>query len=500
MKNKKGISLIVLVITIIVIIILAGAVILSLANNNPIESANEAVFKANVAEYNSELAMAIANEYLQNSSFDSATFDAGVWDGIGDETGTIKQFITSMSEVDAAKFTIQDGKLIYVGEDDTEKVWLAEIEINSEVFVIEANIPVLTTGMTAKKWNGSSWDTVSSPDTDTTWYDYENKEWANAQTVDGSMWVWIPRYEYQILTPHSLTAQTIAVNFLMNTEATATSGYTIHPAFTFGSTELKGIWVAKFEASGTTSAVDVKPNVTSLRSISINAMFTACRNMETTNGTRYGWGTSGTGIDTHLMKNIEWGTVVYLSQSIYGKNSEVWINPNINYITGQAGTSASALGTTSTYAYDNATYGVQASTTGNISGIYDMSGGTWEYTAAYVNNGHSNLTTYGLSLVNAASQYKDIYIQGSSDTITLNYEANSSKKGDAVYETSTSGTGGATAWFGDYATMPCSSDPFFLRGGGYGGTTGVGAFNFNCQNGGPSAMGFRPVLVLSGTL
>ncbi len=36
---KMGISLIVLVITIIVIIILAGAVILNLTNNNPMDSA-----------------------------------------------------------------------------------------------------------------------------------------------------------------------------------------------------------------------------------------------------------------------------------------------------------------------------------------------------------------------------------------------------------------------------------------------------------------------------
>ncbi len=39
MKAKKGISLIVLVITIIVIIILAGAVILNLTQNNPMDSA-----------------------------------------------------------------------------------------------------------------------------------------------------------------------------------------------------------------------------------------------------------------------------------------------------------------------------------------------------------------------------------------------------------------------------------------------------------------------------
>lgn len=39
MNNKKGISLIVLVITIVIILILAGAIILSLVNNNPIGEA-----------------------------------------------------------------------------------------------------------------------------------------------------------------------------------------------------------------------------------------------------------------------------------------------------------------------------------------------------------------------------------------------------------------------------------------------------------------------------
>ena len=43
MKNKMGISLIVLIITIIVIIILAAAIILSISKNNPITNANKAV-------------------------------------------------------------------------------------------------------------------------------------------------------------------------------------------------------------------------------------------------------------------------------------------------------------------------------------------------------------------------------------------------------------------------------------------------------------------------
>ncbi|MEG1989616.1 MAG: hypothetical protein RR136_01300, partial [Clostridia bacterium] len=65
--KKKGISLIVLVVTIIVIIILAGAVILSLTNNNPIEEANEAVFKSNIESYNSEITLYVAKQYTSTT-------------------------------------------------------------------------------------------------------------------------------------------------------------------------------------------------------------------------------------------------------------------------------------------------------------------------------------------------------------------------------------------------------------------------------------------------
>ena len=59
------------------------------------------------------------------------------------------------------------------------------------------------TGMSAIKFTdptdsaeGTTVDTTSS---DTEWYNYENKKWANAKTEDGSMWVWIPRYAYRII-------------------------------------------------------------------------------------------------------------------------------------------------------------------------------------------------------------------------------------------------------------------------------------------------------------
>jgi uncharacterized protein YpmB len=57
---KKGISLIVLVITIIVIIILAGAVILSLSANNPITQATTARNNSNVNEVQSAVTLYLA--------------------------------------------------------------------------------------------------------------------------------------------------------------------------------------------------------------------------------------------------------------------------------------------------------------------------------------------------------------------------------------------------------------------------------------------------------
>jgi hypothetical protein len=357
-------------------------------------------------------------------------------------------------------------------------ITVAIIDIKDPGYVSAKGVngPVLKTGMTPIKWSGTTMVDTTASDTD--WYDYSAKQWANARTADGSMWVWIPRYEYKIPTPHSSTAQTIAVNFINGISTTPTSGYIMHPAFTFGTDELTGIWVAKFEASGTTSAVDVKPSVASLRNITIDSMFTASRNMET--NSKYGWGTSGSGIDTHLMKNVEWGVISYLSSSAYGKTGEITINENSSYLTGD--------GTTNAYVTN-----VAQSTTGTVYGVYDMSGGAWEYTAAYVNN--SNTATYGSSVASSVTKYKDVYVI-SGDTQSGNYSASITKTGDAIYETSISGTG-STSWYTDYSRMTYSSNPFFVRGGSYNNTTNAGMFAFLDYNGTAHInYGFRPVLAV----
>ena len=77
-SEKRGISLIVLVITIIVIIILAVAVILSIANNNPIENAKEARFKNDMKVIEEELNLYMSKKYAdsQGASIGLADLDA----------------------------------------------------------------------------------------------------------------------------------------------------------------------------------------------------------------------------------------------------------------------------------------------------------------------------------------------------------------------------------------------------------------------------------------
>ena len=357
-----------------------------------------------------------------------------------------------------------------------EKALVADGTYNEDKGV---NTPKLGTGMTPIKWNGSSW--VNTTGSDPEWYDYTAKKWANAKTSDGSMWVWIPRYAYSITSGyHSSTAGNIDVEFMKGLTNETSTGRTrfdnasgqgnwnIHPAFNYGST-VSGIWVAKFEASNSGGKIKVEPGVSSWRSITVNDIYTNCLNYNKT-------------LNSHMMKNDEWGAVAYLSKSKYGKNAEVTINSNSSYYTG--GGSGKAY-----------VSNIGQSTTGTVHGVYDMSGGAWEYVAAYVNNGNSSLTSYGSSLVNGDAKTKNVYSKASTDNATNNYNANSSKYGDAVYETSTSGSG-STSWYGDYSDFPNAGGPFFQRGGHYTGGTDEGVFFFYNYYGGTSSyLSFRPVLV-----
>ncbi len=415
-----------------------------------------------------------------------------------------------------------DAKII-ISEVPVEECVLEQIIPNEDVYDIVkgVNKPQLVTGMIPVKWNSTTnkWDKVQDPNNDTNWYDYNNRIWANAVTNDCSnpndystcsMWVWIPRYAYKIMHGYHSNALigstgNIDIKFLKNNSnitgdgtlitsaltnnQTSADVYVKHPAFAFGSSEVSGIWVAKFEPSVdqnnvcyTTSNLTncnistiypkFIPYAKSWRWNTIATSYTASRNMES-NSNPYGW--SSIDVDTHMMKNIEWGATAYLSVSQYGNSSKMWNNPNNEFYTGCAGKNANDTDTSTCNQYYTES-GVKTSTTGNVYGVYDMSGGASERMMANYGNYPSNSN---LDPVSINDKYIDRYTG-------INYGYNGLKYGDAIYETSNGAVYNGSSWLGNGTAawdtnssyMPYTDMSWFARGGTYasGGSNGPFAY------------------------
>ena len=572
--KEKGVTLIALVITIIVLIILAGVAINALVGENGI------ITQAQKAKDDTE-------------------------QGKRDEESGLLSLEEQINQALGESFNIQEG----------------------------VNRPKLASGMTPIKFKDPTTSEKGKVDKtnsgDTSWYDYNAKKWANSQTEDGSMWVWIPRYAYKVNDN-----QTFDIKFLIgitdnyydengqiqtakrctnvNEEIDTKTGYTVHPAFTDETKinyrnggwdkELTGIWVAKFEAgyaSGNNSAPvkassvsysqssvwvraveagtdngdssqtarnwldgiygstktaikypTFQPVTYSMNYINHNDAFNIAKAM-TENGNIYGLTGSA---DSHLMKNSEWGAVAYLSQSKYGLDGiDIAIN-NVNLNSGGAKrtNTAGKSGVDSVYAVtgcttgsttagetvktmaninettgntaNNGVYtwdqlnGCKASSTGTIYGIYDLSGGTWERTAAYVANSHGELKTYGASIAydgnilkTASTKYTTVYpFDSSTDNTGItnnetnlntassnNYKKNTLIYGDGIRETSTAGIGN-TSWYSDSSLSPGLYGPFSIRGGTFWGNSGTGLFSFTRRDGNSYFYdGFRAVLTVS---
>ena len=407
-----------------------------------------------------------------------------------------------------------------------------------------ANIPELATGMVPIYYDGT---TMKVADTSREWYNYANHEWANAvlvdtsnstiknkyfnddmtlkttavgQTVDMSevqqMYVWIPRYRYQLWNVNNGSSDPQAINIVFEDKNTTKStgsqngDWLTHPAFTFGSEELNGIWVGKFENSGSTSNITIKPNMASIASLNVSTMFNATRAVESSSLL----GLDANQIDSHMMKDTEWGAVAYLYSSIYGtynldntcisRGCEVWIN-NVSSngawdgtkYTGCAAQDVSTSIITGTSCengrgWDGA--GVNASTTGNMYGIYDMSGGNWEYTMSVMqqSDGTPQIQSSGFSTM-PDSKYYNTYPYGTSYTDHARGTIGTATK--ETLKTFGSNPGG---WNGDRSELVYSSYAWAFRGGHARHTTFAGVFAFGRDTGGAaSSIGFRLVLALT---
>ena len=364
-------------------------------------------------------------------------------------------------------------------------------------------IPVKYTGSTSN----DEWTSMAYPEGSNyvgEWYDYNQKHWANAVTVKDpskykgksmvvdkddilGFWVYIPRYAYEVMrkeyTNSPITKpEDFQIHFEKATDVKHTPGeclandakelrfpvpfyrddcslirtyvagknpdnstWATHPAFTLGTKELNGFWIAKFEPTGDDKQPTFLPGQRIMTADVSTADYGRKYTTSTTVGVKdpgnVGGNTDFTPPDqnnnhlaefsSRMIRSKEWGAAAYLSSSKYGAGVNK-VQPNAFYLDsdgvslekdrpmfskygvdigggstnytfsdmisgcgpanagdfkevyndyGTLGTQDACSKSDPQRSY-NGSLGQLASTTGNIYGVYDMVGGGSEYVAA----------------------------------------------------------------------------------------------------------------------
>ena len=526
-RKEKGITLVTLVITVVIMLILAGVAIAAVVDGDGLFSKTRE-----------------ATEVHENA--------------VQDEKDKIQSL---MNEIDN-----------YLGNSNSQKTDGSYDSAKGVNTPDTSALPKETTKYVTWNYNeaNSIYEEKLSDNAPDNWYDYDNGQWANIKTTGNNLeayWVWIPRFAYKLpQTTGNGDEKEIEVTFIKNNGTETATGerayystdteittdnsglyvqatdfakgtgengeqaWIIHPAFTFGDDQLNGIWVAKYEASnpdcttdittgeynGADKQVEIKPNVTSWRGIQVANSFTACENMTKAGGAIGTTSGNNNVIDTHMMKNMEWGAVAALSQSKYGvfnpqsatgangdNTFKVWNNSNNSYLTGNVGTTIDATNEMNANVY-NSVIGVKGSTTGTIYGIYDMAGGAWEYVMGLmlvtettndpsvgqndINNtgfngkfSNGNISTTGIRDL-PETKYYDLYPYGTTFNDQAAYDRG--KIGDLTRELNPLSS---YTWNNDYAVVIGPVNPVIRRGDyvlalNAGANAGIFAFNSNNGN------------------
>ena len=425
-----------------------------------------------------------------------------------------------------------------------------------------ANTPDLVDGLIPVVYYNNKWVKADESNSNSTyqWYDYDNKLWANAVLVTETnrdtyknasagtsitesdilaYYVWIPRYKYKVwninkvIGTDSYNARTTGIDIVFENEKESTGtikctydfsvtdnsklsetctgsngDYYTHPAFTFGSNNIRGFWIGKFELTGDSSKLTILPNLSTIRNQVISAYSTLIQNMQASSNI-YGLSTSRTNTDSHMLTNYEWGAVAYLTNSKYGRCTdgsctEVTINNCSSFITGIGADSVSASQSSTTCTTTankyNGTKGVLASTTGNITGVYDMSGGSHENAMGNISSTSGSYTFYPSSsgfasgwYTTSTAKYVTTYTYDSSNS--SNQTAyNRGRLGDATGEVVLS-TGDSGGWYSDITNFPYYTTSWFLRGAFSYSSTKAGIFSFSYVDGSSRYYSTRAILV-----
>lgn len=435
----------------------------------------------------------------------------------------------------------------------TTTVTVAAVNLDSST----ANEPVLVDGMIPVYYDSSSsnWKKADSHNADANyqWYSYANRNWANAVLVDSTnrgtymnaaagtaidsnhilgYFVWIPRYKYKVWNINKATgtdsysARTTGIDIVFekgiektgtitcsigsSTKTETCSGsngeYYTHPAFTLGSEELKGFWISKFEVSYNSNQAKAIPS-NSIESSASETYQTIASNASTFSSSIYMTAAGASSSDSHLTKNMEWGATAYLSNSIYGlcpnnACTDIGLNNIVNSSTYTTGCGATSGSSSSISCSDySTTNGTKASTTGNIYGVYDLSGGlpdavmgtsyaSGNTAIAYASSGFTSST------LTTSSKYVNLYAYGTSST-----DYTRGLLGDATSEVVSSS---GYAWYSDTASAPNITTTLFIfttysnwmSRGGSAATSGssCGMFTFENNTGSTYPIGYHSVI------
>ena len=540
----------------------------------------------------------------------------------------------------------------------TEPATGISVKSTSENIIVDYDenlIPVIYVGYDG---DGSGhWESLTKSeiaDNTDNWFNYTNKQWANAVTVTKDSlseyqdkhttidnndvlgyWVYIPRYAYEVMRPNAVdkvvngttardeggfdihfetvsdtkkipaascnlgistatqmwangaptsSAGPTSANILAKdyrtgcdidrtypgNDATKSNGQTTwatHSAFTWGDTELNGLWVGKFETTGKLNAPTVKPNQHANISEYIGEFSTMAKSIGKEDKCNVG-GNTISGIEqnshnlqttkSHMLKNSEWGAVAYLSASKYGTGvNGTQINSAYPSSSADADGTSSRYGitgcgpynasdSTSTYtdgtalssdliesptacsqniakAY-NGSIGILASTTNNIYGIYDMSGGVHEYVmgnlTGYDDQSETSSSTY--MTTQAKPPYVDLYKESPYGNFTSGVSSGAANNpvdwgagtyeyywnndictwetcgGHALHETKQyqSVSSVSQSWGSGRSSFVYSSLRWFLRGGyAYSGSSAGLFYSLNGSGYDNSDYGFRSALL-----
>ena len=255
---------------------------------------------------------------------------------------------------------------------------------NCKVDIDPDMVPVKYTGSTTD----AQWTSVANPeDVNSGWYDYANKQWANAVTVkkeayakykDKSVvvdpadilghWVYIPRYAYEVMrrdyTDKLVKEQNFNIHFekatdpkripavcaskgvdyrtecdlnrdYINGQPSSQGTWATHPAFTFGKKELNGIWFAKFQTTGDFKQPTVLPNQKYLSgsaegvSGKLAELFAVAKSLGGADEANVEAKNSHNlaNYSSRIINNNDWGAAAYLSASQYGAGFDK-VEPN----------------------------------------------------------------------------------------------------------------------------------------------------------------------------